>query len=66
MKVKKKFLGMGGGVMLLPDEFGINVDTGDVIYDTPDLQLGVLEDVPEEGGLACDKSWRNSWVQMKI
>ena len=58
MKVKKKFLGMGGGVKLLPDELGVNVDTSDVIHDTSDLQLGVLEDVPEEGGLACNKSWR--------
>lgn len=49
--------------MLLPDELGVNIDTGDVIYDAPDLQLGVLQDVAEEGRLACVKTKGKSVVK---
>ena len=53
--------------MFLPDKLGVNIDAGNVIYDTSDLQLGVLEDVAEEGGFACKQQGENiSWFKMKI
>jgi hypothetical protein len=53
--------------MFLPDKLGVNIDAGNIINDTSDLQLGVLEDVAEEGGFACKQQEENiSWFKMKI